>query len=250
MTTPETPATAPIASAAKGLAIAALVLGIVAFLLGFIPILGILVGIGGVVVGILALVRKQSKGFAVTGLALAAVGAITSLIFTIGLGALLASSAGSGIEVSPEPQQSSAQESLPTPEPAPTPTTPDLTTFGELDERTLALIAKDPAAYEGTNAIVYGKITQYDSFTGKCGIRLDLSHTVQEYSYDYEHNTIASSGDGEANCPVLDPLVQDDIVKLWVTVLGAYSYDTTIGGTATAIAVEVWQAEILPKPEY
>jgi hypothetical protein len=136
------------------------------------------------------------------------------------------------------------------PEPAPEAFVPDLSTFAELDERTLALIAKDPEAYVGTNAIVYGEVTQYDSFTGKCGMRLNISHTAKEYTYDYEHNTIATSGDGIETCPVLDPIVQEDVVKLWVTVLGAYEYDTTIGGTATAIAIEVWQAEILPKPEY
>lgn len=230
---------------AKGLAIAALAVGIVAFLMGLVPVAGAVIAIAGIALGIVALVKKQPKGFALTGLILAAVAFLSSIVWTLGLGALFIAGS-SEIESSPE---SALIEETPEPE-EPAPFVPDLSTFSELDERTLALMAKDPAAYEGTNAIVYGEIVQYDSFTGKCGMRLNLGHTVMEYSFDYEHNTIATSGDGDANCPVLDPLVQGDIVKLWVTVLGAYDYDTTIGGTATSIAVEVWQAELLPNPEY
>ncbi len=70
-------------TAAKGLAVAALVVGIVAVLIGFFPVAGIIVGAVAVILGIVALVKRQSKAFALTGLILGAVGLITSLIVTI-----------------------------------------------------------------------------------------------------------------------------------------------------------------------
>lgn len=235
-----------VAKSSKKLGIASLVVGIAAFVFAWIPFFGLLLGLTGVGLGIAALVKRQPKGFSITGLSLSSFGLVVALVFTSAFVVVLGESS-SGAESS---SSNSEEQSIEEPAPEPERVAPDLSTFGELDERTLALIAKDPAAYEGTNAIVYGKITQYDSFTGKCSMRLNLGHTVMEYSYDYEHNTLAFSGDGDATCPVLDPLVQDDIVKLWVTVSGAYNYETTIGGTATAIAIEVWQAELLPKTEY
>jgi hypothetical protein len=235
-----------VSKASKGLGIAALVLGIVAFVFSWIPILGLLIALSAVVLGILALVKRQPKGFSITGMSLGAFALISALVFTSSFFAFVGTSTSSIESSQSSSEEQSPEEAAPEAESV----APDLTTFGELDERTLALIAKDPAAYEATNAIVYGKITQYDSFTGRCSMRLNLGHTVMENSYEYEHNTLAFSGDGDAICPVLDPLVQDDIVKLWVTVSGAYSYETTIGGTATAILVEVWQAELMPKTEY
>ena len=144
----------------------------------------------------------------------------------------------------PSPKPTSSPKPTQTPEPSEDPS-PDLAQFTEIDERGLALIAKDPDAHVGKNLIVYGEVTQYDSFTGKCSMRLSLAHTVMEWTYDYEHNTIASSGNGRSDCPELDPIVQDDIVKIWLTVTGSYSYDTTIGGTATAIAGQAWKVELL-----
>jgi len=230
----------------RGLAISALILGIVAFVLALTPVVGLLLGLAGVGLGIAALIKKQPKGFSITGLALSSVAVVISLITSLVFAVFLSEGTDQSQVTQPSSQAPVEEE----PEPEPEAFVPDLSTFTELDERTLALIAKDPEAYVGTNAIVYGEVTQYDSFTGKCGMRLNISHTAKEYTYDYEHNTIATSGDGYENCPVLDPVVQDDVVKLWVTVLGVSEYDTTIGGTATAIAIEVWQAEILPKPEY
>ncbi len=78
-------------SAPKGLAITALVVGIVAFLLGLVPVLGIILGLTGVAFGIIALVKKQPKAFALTGLILAALALIASSFTTAGLGAAVES---------------------------------------------------------------------------------------------------------------------------------------------------------------
>lgn len=75
-------------SEAKGLAIAALVVGIVAFLSGWAPIWGMIVGIVAVVLGIVALKKKQNKAMSIVGLVLGALGLISSLMFTLFLGAL------------------------------------------------------------------------------------------------------------------------------------------------------------------
>ena len=89
---------APAPGAPKGLAVTALVLGIVAFAFGWLGVFSIF-GVGNVftalaavVFGIIALVKRQSKGMAVTGLSLGAVGLITTvvlmIIFTIGYASL------------------------------------------------------------------------------------------------------------------------------------------------------------------
>lgn len=79
----------PAPGAPKGLAITALVLGSVAFLFGWLGLFSIF-GIGNVftalaavVFGAIALVKRQSKGMAVTGLVLGAVGLIATIGFMI-----------------------------------------------------------------------------------------------------------------------------------------------------------------------
>lgn len=151
-------------------------------------------------------------------------------------------------EVAVQPEPSPTTTPSPTPEPEPEPElapTPDLDAFEEVDERTLALVAKNPEAHIGKQLIAYGHVAQFDSFTGKCAIRVDLGHTAMQAWYDYEHNTIVTSGDATADCPELDPIVQDDEVKLWLTIVGAFEYDTTFGGSATSIAAHAWKIELL-----
>lgn len=125
----------------------------------------------------------------------------------------------------------------------------NLGVFAETDERTFAQIAKDPDSYIGTKLIIYGSVTQFDSATGPCTMRVNAGHTVAENSFDYPANTLVTSGTS-TDCPVLGPIVQNDHVKIWGTVLGAYSYDTSIGGTATAILFDAVQVELLPAQEF
>lgn len=73
----------------KGLAIAALAVGIFAFLSGWVPFWGLVIGLAAVILGAIALVKRQPKGLAATGLALGAVATIVSIItsslFVMGL---------------------------------------------------------------------------------------------------------------------------------------------------------------------
>ncbi|MBC9927964.1 MULTISPECIES: hypothetical protein [unclassified Leucobacter] len=87
---PPVPGLAVGAPVAKGLAIAALVVGIVAFLSGLVPIWGIIVGVVGVALGVIALVKGQPKGLALTGTILAGVAVVASIIATIIAGAFTA----------------------------------------------------------------------------------------------------------------------------------------------------------------
>ncbi|MGP9538114.1 hypothetical protein ACT3SP_08880 [Brachybacterium sp. AOP43-C2-M15] len=144
----------------------------------------------------------------------------------------------------PAPDPEPTEEPTHDPSPAPT-VAPDLSTYEELDERTLAQIVKAPDDHIARQVIVYGRITQLDAATGKCVVRVSISHAPQDDWYDYEHNTMGFAGDGESDCPVLDPFVADDEVKLWVTLGGSLSYDTQIGGSTTVPAYLVDDAELL-----
>lgn len=79
------------ASGSKVFAIVALVSGILAFLTGFLPYVGIVFGGVAIGFGIAALVKKQSKGFAIPGLALGAVGLLISLFMAFVFGAVITS---------------------------------------------------------------------------------------------------------------------------------------------------------------
>lgn len=241
----------------KGLAIAALIVGIVAFFTGLFPVVGIVLGIAAIVLGILTLVRKQTKGLGITAIVLGGIAAIVSVIMTISFSAFtanlpqstpdpnpVATESADAVEPEPEPTTES------TPEPPPAPVTPDLATFTETDDRNWALIAKDPDSHAGTNLILYGSIMQFDSATGRCAMIIKTAATQKDVSYDYEQNVLGVSGDGDTTCPVFDPLVQDDHVKIWATVVSSFSYDTQIGGNTTVPMIEVWQVELLPATEY
>ena len=80
---------------------------------------------------------------------------------------------------------------------------------------------------------MYGKITQFDSATGTEGFRADAGGVRQVPDsigfVNYPTNTIFS-GDST----MLTDFVEGDLFTAKVTVAGAYSYDTQIGGSTTA----------------
>lgn len=209
----------------KGLAILALCLGLVAAVLCWIPWLGVLLTVAAVIVGIVALVKKQSVALTLIGLIPAAIGLIFALVITVGFTAILATSPA----VPGEPD--SAQ-----------PAGPDLSTFETVDDREMALIHKNPDGSAGKELIIYGDIIQLDAATGPCNF---LMSAAADPGLDFggQFNAFAASGDGSSVCPVFDPLVEGDRVKLWVTVLGSLSYDTQVGGNTTVPEFHVWQAE-------
>jgi len=71
----------------------------------------------------------------------------------------------------------------------------------KVSQRELALIVKKPDAHIDENVMLYARITQFDSGTGPCSFRADLSH-AHVGKYDYEHNSMFSAGDGLLDCGI------------------------------------------------
>ena len=106
-----------------------------------------------------------------------------------------------------------------------------------ISARDWALIAKDPDSHAGERVVVYGQVKQFDAATGTSAFRANVDGVVHKVSYgyaDYETNTFLT---GPAQ--LLKDLVNDDLFRAEVTVTGAYSYDTTMGGNVTAPKLEV-----------
>lgn len=108
----------------------------------------------------------------------------------------------------------------------------------KVSKRELAQIVKKPDSNIGKNVIIYARVTQFDSATGPCTFRADVSHAYVG-KYSYEHNSMFSAGDGLFSCDILDDVLADDIIKVTTTVTGSLSYDTQIGGSTTVPKFEV-----------
>ncbi|GAA4541766.1 DUF732 domain-containing protein [Pseudonocardia xishanensis] len=105
------------------------------------------------------------------------------------------------------------------------------------------LIAKDPDAHQGERVIVYGEVRQFDSATGPSGFRANVDGVVHPVKYgyaNYETNTVLGAGTGVS----LAEVVQDDLFKAEVTVVGSYSYDTQIGGKTTVPMLLITNIEV------
>jgi hypothetical protein len=102
----------------------------------------------------------------------------------------------------------------------------------KITSREWKLIAKDPEAHAGERVIVYGQVMQFDAATGVDAFRANVDGAEHKPSYgyaDYDTNTFLSGPATE-----LVDLVEGDLFRAEVTVDGAYSYSTQIGGGTTA----------------
>lgn len=113
-----------------------------------------------------------------------------------------------------------------------------------LTEREFAKLAKDPDSYEGKYLVVYGEVTQFDSATGDDNFRAnsgaqkdDLEFGFTNYYYD---TNALYNGDGG----LLTDVVEGDVFKATVEVLGSYSYDTQIGGNTTVPQFRVVKIDV------
>lgn len=109
-----------------------------------------------------------------------------------------------------------------------------------MSARQWKLIAKNPDAYLGKHYVVYGRVTQFDAATGTETFRADVAHRRMSDEYDYETNTMLSGSESD-----LTNLVEDDIFRADVTVLGSLSYDTQIGGQTTVPLLQVDSINVL-----
>lgn len=110
---------------------------------------------------------------------------------------------------------------------------PAASTFAALSEREWALVVKSPDAYIGRGYIIFACVTQFDSATGSAAFRANASWHREEYSF---------SGDNawfEGSASFLSDVVEDDQLQMRVTVIGSYTYSTTLGGQMTVPAFRV-----------
>lgn len=118
----------------------------------------------------------------------------------------------------------------------------------KITAREWQMIAKNPEAHKDDRIIVYGQVTQFDAATGNEGFRANVDgvqHPV-EYGYaDYKTNTmlVALFPDDLAN------VVQGDLFKAEVTVVGSISYETQIGGNTTVPALYITKIEVIGSAE-
>ncbi|MGW3859346.1 hypothetical protein [Micromonospora arida] len=138
------------------------------------------------------------------------------------------------------PTSAAPTSALPSPTEAAPPPKPKPPSYKTLTERQWKLIAKDPDGYLGKTYVVYGRVTQFDAATGSDSFRADVAHRRMAEEYDYETNTILNGSASD-----LDNLVEDDIFRANVTVLGSFSYDTQIGGETTVALLQVDSIKVL-----
>jgi len=86
----------------------------------------------------------------------------------------------------------------------------DRSTYQEIEDRTWALVAKDPKSHIGERFVIFGKVTQFDSATGTSTFRANTGAVQQDYSYKYDVNTMVDADNASAVADV----VQDDILKM------------------------------------
>jgi hypothetical protein len=116
----------------------------------------------------------------------------------------------------------------------------DPATYAPIDERGWALIAKDPDAYRGAKHVLYGYVSQFDSATGPTAFLARTDGAQHADWFDFEQNTLVQAGDAA----LLASVVEDDLVTMYVDVLGSFSYDTQIGGNTTVPHVHVNMIEV------
>lgn len=106
------------------------------------------------------------------------------------------------------------------------------------------LLARDPDQFAGQCFTVVMDIVQFDQGTGKCSFRARFDTVAHEWNFEYKgDNSVISYPEP---CPQLDPLGADDVIRTRAVVVGGLTYDTTIGGSATAVQfVPVGDPEIL-----
>jgi hypothetical protein len=139
----------------------------------------------------------------------------------------------------PKPTEAAPTETAaPKPtEAAPTETaTPKTVEAVHVTERQWAKVVESPDAYEGKEYIIYGQITQFDSATGTDSFRADTAHadTTQDGVFDGTNTVLTGHEDD------LSDLVEGDVFRASVTVIGSYDDDgTQIGGNTSVPRLEV-----------
>lgn len=113
----------------------------------------------------------------------------------------------------------------------------DPSTYEVISPRDYALLVKNPDAAKGRKLVIYGYVTQFDAATGTTAFRANTGAAPQADWYDYDVNSLVVAPAGQSN--ILTNVVKGDFVTMYAEVIGAYSYDTQIGGNTTAPQFQV-----------
>ena len=100
--------------------------------------------------------------------------------------------------------------------------------YAAISSRDWALVVKDPAAHAGEKYVIYSRVFQFDAATGTDSFLGFAESAAQSSDYNYEQ-TVMFRGDPA----ILAPVVKDDIVRVYVAIKGAYTYDRATGGSNT-----------------
>lgn len=106
----------------------------------------------------------------------------------------------------------------------------DKSSYSKISGRSFAKVAKDADSYVGKKYVIYGYVTQFDSATGPDTFRANADGVRHGEWYDYDANVIVTASDPS----ILEDVVEDDLVTMYVEVAGSIDYDTQIGGSTTA----------------
>lgn len=107
-------------------------------------------------------------------------------------------------------------------------------------------VEKDPDAFTGVCVHMYVEIVQFDANTGKCSFRGEMSAVRSTSWLDYDGNAFFLT-ESESVCPELDGIDNNDFVEVWAYGAGSLTYDTTIGGSATAVLWDIEKIELVQK---
>src|SRR5829696_7880941 len=99
----------------------------------------------------------------------------------------------------------------------------------KVTEQQWAKVVKNPDAHIGERYIIYGQVTQLDSATGTNTFRAETAHTVTtEYGFYEGADTVLTGNEKD-----LSDLVEGDVFRATVTVVGRFDDDTHMAGNKT-----------------
>ena len=101
--------------------------------------------------------------------------------------------------------------------------------YKAISARSFAKLVKNPDAHIGEKYVIHGHVRQFDSATGADTFLADTAAVRAAEWYDYDTNTLVTA----ETASLFADVVEDDLVTLYVEVLGSFSYDTQIGGNTT-----------------
>jgi hypothetical protein len=107
--------------------------------------------------------------------------------------------------------------------------------YAPISDRNWSIVQRDPDAHAGEKYVVYGCVTQFDANTGAGTFRANTGGAQQKSCWSYSVNTIVVAGSGTD----VSKVAEEDLVKMYVEVVKAYTYTTTLGGSTTVPLVQV-----------